>query len=97
MADIRVFLESGFAHDRVTISAPGVQHEEQDVTTRYQVGLARTVDLALPAGGPSTVRIAVRDLAAEAAVTPEETPYVRVNAEDGTLTVHVEPFPPMYA
>jgi hypothetical protein len=97
MAGIRIFLESGFSHDRVTLSAAGVEHEEQDVTTRHQVGLARAVDLTLPGGAPSTVRITVRDLTAEVEVTPEETPYVRVNAEGDALTVQPESFPPMYA
>jgi hypothetical protein len=97
MASIRIFLESGFAHDRVVLSAAGTQREEQDVTTRHQVGLARVVDLTVPDGGPSTVRITVRDRTAEAEVTPGETPFVRVNADGDALTVQPESFPPMYA
>ncbi|GAA3918497.1 hypothetical protein [Actinoplanes auranticolor] len=96
MASVRVFLESGFDHDEVTMSAGGAAHEEHEVTTRYQVGLAKVVDLTLPDGEPSNLRITVRNLSAEAAITPEQTPYVRVNATATGLTVEPESAPPMY-
>jgi hypothetical protein len=96
MASVRVFLESGFDHDRVTVSAAGAEHEEHEVTTRYQAGLAKVVDLTLPDGEPSNLRVTVRHLSAEAEVTPEQTPYVRVNATAGGLTVEPGSAPPMY-
>jgi hypothetical protein len=97
MGSIRIFLETGFTHDDVTLSAAGAERKEQDVTTRYQVGLARTVDLTLPDGESSTVRITVGDRTAEAQIRPEATPYLRVNAGDDALTAEPETFPPMYA
>jgi hypothetical protein len=38
----------------------------------------------------------MRDLTAEAEVTPDRTPYVRVNATEGGLTVEPQSAPPMY-
>ena len=97
MAVIRVFLESGFEHDTVALSSAEASREERDVTTRYQTGLARIVEMAVPGGRSSTVRIAARGLAGEAAVDPGATPYLRVNLADGGLTAQPEPAPPMYA
>ena len=99
MGSIQVFLENGFEHDRVAVSAAGTERQENDVTTRYQVGLATVVELTVPEGEPSVVRVTLPDrgLRAEAEVDPNVTPYVRVNAADGSLTVQPESFPPMYA
>lgn len=99
MATIEVFLESGFRHDRVDVRAAGGSHEEHDVTTRYQIGLAAVVELTVPDGEPSMVRVALADrgISAEVEVDPGRTPYVRVNAVEGALTIRPESAPPMYA
>jgi hypothetical protein len=99
MGSIQVFLENGFEHDRVAVSAGGAERQENDVTTRYQVGLATVVELTVPEGEPSVVQVTLPDrgLRAEAEVDPNVTPYVRVNAADGSLTIQPESFPPMYA
>jgi hypothetical protein len=97
MGSVRVFLESGFQNDDVTLSAAGVDHEEFDVTTRYQVGLARSVELAVPDDERSILRITVGNRTAEAEIVPGETPYVRVNAGGEGVTVEPESQPPRYA
>lgn len=99
MSDIHVYLENGFDHDRVTVSAGGAEHTEPDVSTRYQVGLASVVELDVPDGAPGTVRIALpeKGLAVEAEVDPTTTPHVRVNIADGSLDVQAQAAPPMFA
>lgn len=99
MGNIQVYLENGFEHDRVTVSAGGTKHEKSDVTTRYQIGLASVVELAVPDGVPLAITIAVPDrgLTAETTVDPEVTPYLRVNLADGSLVVQPEAVPPMFA
>lgn len=99
MGRIQVYLENGFEHDRVTVSAGGAKLEESDVTTRYQIGLASVVELTVRDGVPLEMTIAVPDrgLTAETTVDPEVTPYLRVNATDGSLVVQPEAVPPMFA
>jgi hypothetical protein len=99
MAGIRVYLEEGFEHDRVTLSAGGAELEEFDVTTRHQIGLATSVELAVPDGMPLAVTIAVpeRGLVAETMVDPGVTPHLRVNVTNGSLVVRPEADPPMFA
>jgi hypothetical protein len=99
MGVIHVYLENGFEHDRVTVSAAGEERAEADVTTRYQVGLASVVELTVPDGPPSELRVAVPDrgLAAETTVDPRVTPHVRVNATHDSLVVQPEAVPPMFA
>ena len=99
MVEIQVYLENGFDHDRVTVSAGHEEHTERDVSTRYQVGLASVVELRMPGAAPGVVRIAVpqRGLTAEARVDPAATPHVRVNITDGSLDVHPQAAPPMFA
>ena len=99
MASIHVYLENGFEHDHVTVSAGDDRREELDVSTRYQVGLAAVVELRVPDGAPAELRVAVpgRGLAAEATVDPGVTPHVRVNVTGGALDVRPERSPPMFA
>lgn len=99
MAGIRVYLEEGFEHDRVTLSAGGAELEELDLTTRTQIGLAALVELVVPDGVPSAVTIAVpgRGLMAETSVDPGVTPYLRVNVSNGSLVVQPQADPPMFA
>jgi hypothetical protein len=99
MAAIRVYLEEGFEHDRVTVSAGDAELEELDVTTRQQIGLAASVELAVPDGVPVAVTIAIADrgLVAETTVDPEVTPHLRVNVSNGSLVVRPEVDPPMFA
>lgn len=48
MATVNLFLEEGFDKDHVVITAGGsVVADEQQVSTRYQIGLARQLDLSL--------------------------------------------------
>ena len=99
MAGVRVYLGEGFDHDRVLLSAAGVEVEQSDVTTRQQVGLAVSVELAVPAGEPLVLTVSVPDrgLTAEAALDPEATPHVLVGVEHGSLTVRPEADPPRFA
>jgi hypothetical protein len=99
MGSISVYLENGFENDLVTLSAAGEERDEANVTTRYQIGLASVVELTLPDGVSSTLRVTVpnRGLAAEATVDPRVTPHVRVNAARNSLVVQPEADPPMFA
>ena len=99
MGSISVYLENGFENDRVTVSAAGEERDEANVTTRYQIGLASVVELRLPDGVPSALRVTMPDrgLVAETTVDPKVTPHVRVNATDGSLLVQPEADPPMFA
>jgi len=99
MRSIHVYLENGFDHDRVTVVAGGDEHEEQNVTTRYQVGLASIVELQVPDGSATDVRIALpaRGLEVDVPVDPVATPHIRVNATDGVLTARTEAAPPRFA
>ncbi len=99
MGGIQVYLENGFEHDVVTVSAGNEEHTEPDVSTRYQVGLASVVELDVPEGTPGVLRIALpeRGLTAEAEVDPTATPHVRVNITDGALEVQPQAAPPMFA
>lgn len=103
MATITVYLENGFEHDRVTVGAGGDELDRADVSTRHQVGLATTVDLAVPDGaaqdGPVPVRVALpgRGLVAEAAVDPAATPHLRVDVVGGELQLRPVADPPRFA
>lgn len=98
MGGIVVYLENGFDHDRVTVSAGDVEHHEPEVTTRYQVGLASVVELEVTTPAPAVVRVALPDrgLAAEATLDPAATPHVRVDLSEGALAVRAEAAPPMF-
>jgi hypothetical protein len=99
MAGIRVYLEEGFEHDRVMLTAGGAELEVLDVTTRQQIGLATSVDLAVPAGTPLPVTISVpaRGLVVETVVDPRVTPHLRVRVVNGSLLVRPEGDPPAFA
>ena len=99
MGRISVYLENGFENDLVTLSAAGEEHDETNVTTRYQVGLASVVELTLPDDVVSTLRVTVpeRGLAAATTVDPRATPHVRVNVTNGALVVQAEADPPLFA
>src|SRR5438128_3940463 len=48
MATVKLFLEEGFDKDHVVVTAGGnVVADELQVSTRYQIGLARQLDLNL--------------------------------------------------
>ncbi len=99
MGDVHVYLENGFDHDLVTISAGDEQSTAPEVTTRYQIGLASVVEVAVPTGAPAVLRIELpeRGLAVDATVDPIATPHVRVSLTDGSLEVHAQAAPPMFA
>lgn len=99
MDGIRVYLENGFDHDRVTVTTGGEEHIEPDANTRYQVGLASVVELEVSTDAPVVLRVEVprRGLSAEARVDPTATPHVRVNITDGALSVQPQAAPPILA
>ena len=48
MPTVKLFLEEGFDKDHVAVTAGGkVVADEQQVSTRYQIGLARQLDFSL--------------------------------------------------
>ena len=51
MAEITVDLQDGFKDDTVTVSAGGREvMREEGVTTRFQIGMARSLQVAVPEG-----------------------------------------------
>jgi hypothetical protein len=99
MTSLHVYLENGFDHDRVTVEAAGQARDETDVTTRYQVGLARALELTVATSEPTLVRVSVPDrgLTGEATVDAAITPHVRVDLTGAGLTVEASSGPPMFA
>ncbi|WP_114953226.1 hypothetical protein [Sphingosinicella terrae] len=58
MTRLKLALEEGFQDDYVVVLADGrMIAEETDVTTRYQISLARLVEIDLP---PGTTEIEIR-------------------------------------
>lgn len=99
MAEVHVYLENGFDHDQVAVSAGDAEHTEPDVSTRYQVGLASVVDLDVSEDAPVLVRVALprRGLAGQATVDPSSTPHVRVDLNGTALDVRPQAEPPRFA
>ena len=66
MATIKLFLEEGFDKDHVVVSAGGkVIADEHEVSTRYQIGLARQLDLSL-AGNEDEIAVSLPERGLEA-------------------------------
>lgn len=89
VATIKLFLEEGFDKDHVVITAGGnVVADEQQVSTRYQIGLARQLDLSLTGDeGEIIVSLPERSLEARLAISSglPETLRVSVSQDGGHI------------
>ena len=100
MQKFSVYLENGFDHDHVTLAVDDQLLAEQfDLSTRYQIGLARHVDITVPDAGPNVLRVGLPDrgLAAEVTLDAASGRYIRVNLAGDEPVIDVDPDPPRYA
>lgn len=87
MPDMQLALDEGFDQDRVRISADGVVLVElQSVSTRHQIGHARSVDLKLPEGADRlTVGLPDRGLTGDWPLAGTPPPSLRASVRaDGS-------------
>jgi len=87
MASLIISLEDGFAHDHVVVSVGNVVVlNDKQVSTRYQISLAREIDTDVPAG---TCRVRVqlpdRGLDSTLDVDTDRTRSVRVSVDGDRL------------
>jgi hypothetical protein len=83
--EVKLDLQDGFAHDEVVISADGREIARLvDVTTRTQIGLARSFRLPI-AGGAMRLTVAVTSLnLAQEIDLPESRPiWIGVSVSEG--------------
>jgi len=97
---LSIALEEGFLGDRVLIRVGGhLLAELEDLSTRVQIGLARTVEVELP-DGERALSIELPDKGVSATVALDDNPpaYIGVSVADGdALTVRSGEAPPGYA
>ena len=81
MATLKLSLEEGFDNDHVVVTADGrVLADESGVTTRYQISLARLLDLALARDeGELVVSLPERGLEARLPLTAGPPSHLRVS------------------
>jgi hypothetical protein len=100
MQNFSVYLENGFDHDHVTLTVGDQLLAEQfDVTTRYQIGLARKLDVSIPGAGPEVVQVGLPDrgLTAEVVLGAASGRHIRVNLAGDELVVDADPDAPRFA
>ena len=86
MPTLKVSLEEGFDNDHVVVTADGkVLADESGVTTRYQISLARLLDLELTGDeGELVVSLPEKGLEARLPLTDGPPTHLRVSvARDG--------------
>lgn len=81
MPTLKLSLEEGFEDDHVVVTADGkVVADESGVTTRYQISLARLLDLALTGDeGELVVSLPERGLEARLPLTAGPPSHLRVS------------------
>jgi len=100
MQKFSVYLENGFDHDHVRLVVGGqLLAEEFDVSTRYQIGLARKVDIAIPEAGPDVLRVGLPDrgLTAEVVLEAASGQHIRVNLAGDQLVINADSNAPRFA
>jgi hypothetical protein len=96
MAQITVDLQDGFMNDTVAISAGGREVlREEGVTTRFQIGRARSLQVAVPEGAITLeVEVSTKDASATAAIDTSKPVFVGVSlTTEGQLEVRVQEQP----
>jgi hypothetical protein len=93
MAEITIDLQDGFKDDTVTVSAGGREvMREEGVTTRFQIGMARSLQVAVPAG-EVTLEVEVSTTNARATVPIDTSKPVFVGVSlttEGELEIRVQ-------
>lgn len=94
--EIAVDLQDGFVDDTVVISAEG--HElfrDQHVSTRFQIGRAKSVRVAVPDGRPIlTIDVPTRNVSTTVSIDTAHPVYVGISlSTQGKLEVKVQAQP----
>ncbi|HEX6327264.1 MAG TPA: hypothetical protein VFZ72_11905 [Jiangellaceae bacterium] len=99
MGALAIALEAGFDDDHVIVHVDDrVVLDEDGVTTRYQIGLARMLEVPVTAGSVRVaVRLPERELAGETTVDAAETQSLRVSIENAALVFDAGGTPLFYA
>jgi hypothetical protein len=96
MVEVSVDLQDGFKDDTVVISAQG--HEllrDEAVTTRFQIGKAKSLQLAMPAGEVTlNVEVPTKDARTTVPIDTSKPVFVGVSlTTEGRLEVKVQERP----
>ena len=94
MATVKLFLEEGFDKDHVVVTVGGrVVADEQQVSTRYQIGLARKLNLSLT-GDENEIVVSLPERGLEASLPisngPPENLRVSVSQDGGHVELSTE-------
>jgi hypothetical protein len=99
MGALAIALEAGFDDDHVIVQVDDrVVLDEDGVSTRYQIGLARMLEAPVTGGSVQVaVRLPERGLTGETTVEVDDTHSLRIWIENGELVFHASDTPPFYA
>jgi hypothetical protein len=93
MAEITVDLQDGFKDDTVAISAGGREvMREEGVTTRFQIGMARSLQVAVPEGEVTLeVEVPTKNARATVPIDTSKPVFVGVSlTTEGELEIRVQ-------
>jgi hypothetical protein len=93
MAEITIDLQDGFKDDTVTVSAGGREvMREEGVTTRFQIGMARSLQVAVPAGEVTLeVEVSTKNARATVPIDTSKPVFVGVSlTTEGELEIRVQ-------
>lgn len=96
MTELTVDLQEGFHDDRVVVRSGGAElASADDVTTRVQLGLARSLEVTLPAGARDVeIEVPTRDLRTAVQVDPGTRAYLGVSiTRDGRIETRLSTTP----
>jgi hypothetical protein len=96
MTEITVDLQDGFMDDTVAVSCAGREVvREQGVTTRFQIGMARSLQANVPEGARELqVEVPTKGERATVAIDPSKPVFVGVSlTTEGQLEIRVQERP----
>jgi hypothetical protein len=96
MAEITLDLQDGFKDDTVAVSAGGREVvREQGITTRFQIGMAKSLRVSLPEGEVVLeIEVPTKGERATVAIDPSKPIFVGVSlTTEGQLDVTVQERP----
>ena len=99
MPRLNISLQEGFANDAVEISVDGaVVFPRQNVTTRLQIGLAKTHEVEIRSESATvTIRLPERGLTREVPIDLRQGTYLQINlSRQGTIETRLSSDPPRY-
>ena len=96
MAEITVDLQDGFMDDSVAVSAGGRELlREEGITTRFQIGMAKSMQVAVPAGeAVLEVEVPTKNQRATVPIDTSRPVFVGISlTTEGELDVRVQEQP----